>query len=540
MGDSKYVLAMYDVRGKQQFIFKTNKLQEIVGASWIIRDIYKDYLFPVAESLTETGKGIYNPEKGEDFSAEKLKWHLDKEGYLGEVVYEGGGNFILIFKSMTAFNRVTYAFTKKVMQEIGTLQVLGTAVEIESDLADYKSDQKRLYAEHRIREAEESSIAPWSCLPIVQVDRKTSRALVDYSEMIKNEDDKVKKAIRFRGKLSKESLARLLKYHKELDKPGSLSGKGISDDESEFYRQNEQILDKIVEEKGKDSKLAVVYIDGNSMGAKVQERTKGITSYDECVNELRKFSDEIQKTYVEDGIKAALSGIKKENRFRIVVYAGDEINFIVMAKDAFQCAKKYLEYLREKQEASSCAGICVFNSHAPYSDAYRIAEEACESGKQMMKEKQLSCAAFIDYHISQGAMGSSLEAIRDRDNEDGVVSRPWLMWCKDEIQDVPDVTRFEDVERIIKFLNVAGRSNAKGLAFAAKAGSFELTMEINRIYGHLGEKEQVDNKELWESVKEMQKPYLRKIVYDAVIAFDLWFDENNSDYSGEGTDDGKN
>ena len=44
--DSKFVLAMYDVRGKQDFIFRTNRIKEIVGASWIIRDIFRDYLFP--------------------------------------------------------------------------------------------------------------------------------------------------------------------------------------------------------------------------------------------------------------------------------------------------------------------------------------------------------------------------------------------------------------------------------------------------------------------------------------------------------------
>ena len=27
----KYVLAMYDVRGKQEFIFKTKKIKEIIG-----------------------------------------------------------------------------------------------------------------------------------------------------------------------------------------------------------------------------------------------------------------------------------------------------------------------------------------------------------------------------------------------------------------------------------------------------------------------------------------------------------------------------
>ena len=40
---------MYDVRGKQEYIFKTNKLKEIVGGSCIIRDCFKEYLFPSAE-----------------------------------------------------------------------------------------------------------------------------------------------------------------------------------------------------------------------------------------------------------------------------------------------------------------------------------------------------------------------------------------------------------------------------------------------------------------------------------------------------------
>lgn len=49
MSNSKYALAMYDVRGKQEYIFKTNKLKEIVGGSCIIRDCFKEYLFPSAE-----------------------------------------------------------------------------------------------------------------------------------------------------------------------------------------------------------------------------------------------------------------------------------------------------------------------------------------------------------------------------------------------------------------------------------------------------------------------------------------------------------
>ena len=49
---SKFVLAMYDIRGKQDFIFRTNKLKEIVGSSWLIRDCFVDYLFPAAKKMS--------------------------------------------------------------------------------------------------------------------------------------------------------------------------------------------------------------------------------------------------------------------------------------------------------------------------------------------------------------------------------------------------------------------------------------------------------------------------------------------------------
>ncbi|MBO6206364.1 MAG: hypothetical protein J6O73_05435 [Lachnospiraceae bacterium] len=51
MEHNKYVLAMYDIRGKQEFIFRTNKLKEIAGGSAVIRDLYKDYLYPASGKL---------------------------------------------------------------------------------------------------------------------------------------------------------------------------------------------------------------------------------------------------------------------------------------------------------------------------------------------------------------------------------------------------------------------------------------------------------------------------------------------------------
>lgn len=56
MSNNRYVLALYDIRAKQNFIFRTNHIKEIIGASAIIRDCFKDYLFPQAKRL---GRGIF-------------------------------------------------------------------------------------------------------------------------------------------------------------------------------------------------------------------------------------------------------------------------------------------------------------------------------------------------------------------------------------------------------------------------------------------------------------------------------------------------
>jgi len=567
---NKYVLAMYDVRGKQEFIFRTNKLQEIVGASWLIRDVFKDYLFPAAKKYK--AKGIYSyvnteDNSGSEFSVEEFEKRINSNEYIGEVVYEGGGNIIVLFKDEDTFKEITYRFTKKVMEEVGTLRVLGTAIEIDA-FNDYAADRAKLYKKHRIAESEETNISPWSCIPIAQVDRKTSQPLVDYTEDPKWKDlsDKIQKTIKakgVRGKLTKESYAKLKKFHVEFERIRKSPESALNDIEKEYLNLNEKILDKLVEEKGKDSNIAVVYIDGNSMGSKVTKRIGGMTTYEDCIKELRDFSKEIQDTYVEGGVKEALKNIKDGSKpnpddddkeadkkdvnkkaFRIVVSAGDEINFIVRASDAFCCAQNYLNYLKEKynDDASACAGIAVFNSHAPYADAYRIAEEACESGKQMMKKLGMENAAFIDFHIIQGAIGTSLDDIRNEENGK-VISRPWLMWTKDKNLDnnaLQNVTDFDkEVQFVLDILEKGNfsRSNIKELAFAAKSGDAVLKTELNRMYSHLKKKDEI--KDEWKQLKEMEPEKLRNILYDISISYDFWFSKGKTVKGDKKDDEGK-
>lgn len=552
MSNSKYALAMYDVRGKQEYIFKTNKLKEIVGGSCIIRDCFKEYLFPSAEEyMRRKAKkegmplsddavcGIYNyndsekePEyiseinKGKEFSQKAFERMMQDEKcaarYAGEVVYEGGGNFFVLYKDKETCIEINKIFTRKLLKELYTLKVLCTYIELENGLVNFIEDRKKLYEKHRISEVEESVICPVNTLPFVQVDEVTSLPLTKYNENT-------------RKKVSTEAEAKLAKH---LDVYNEKYG--------------EKDLDKLVTRKGEESLLAVVYIDGNNMGAKVQNVLGTETSYDQCVKKLRETSEFIQKNYVEDRIKdidqmleeKAKKGKKKAGK-RLVVFAGDEINLICNARDAYDIAKTYLKGLHQvswkdsTEPCSACAGIAIFHSHAPYAQAYKIAEECCESGKTRMKklekarekEGKSKEVCYIDVHYCQKGIGMSLEDIREKE-VGGLISKPWLLDMEDEkntTSKMPEDITIMEIEKVVEALQmIESRTNVKDLAVAAKLSEGAFNLEMRRIYAHQSDEDikrrmkEIFVQEDREEFGQKYKKY-RKMIYDIVIVYDLWF-----------------
>ena len=552
MSNSKYALAMYDVRGKQEYIFKTNKLKEIVGGSCIIRDCFKEYLFPSAEEyMRRKAKkegiplsddevcGIYNyndsekePEyiseinKGKEFSQKAFERMMKEEKcaarYAGEVGYEGGGNFLVLYKDKETCIEINKIFTRKLLKELYTLKVLCTYIELENGLVNFIEDRKKLYEKHRISEAEESVICPVNTLPFVQVDEVTSLPLTKYNENT-------------RKKVSTEAEAKLAKH---LDVYNEKYG--------------EKDLDKLVTRKGEESLLAVVYIDGNNMGAKVQNVLGTETSYDQCVKKLRETSEFIQKNYVEDRIKdidqmleeKAKKGKKKAGK-RLVVFAGDEINLICNARDAYDIAKTYLKGLHQvswkdsTEPCSACAGIAIFHSHAPYAQAYKVAEECCESGKTRMKklekarekEGKSKEVCYIDVHYCQKGIGMSLDDIREKE-VGGLISKPWLLDMEDEkntTSKMPEDITIMEIEKVVEALQmIESRTNVKDLAVAAKLSEGAFNLEMRRIYAHQSDEDikrrmkEIFVQEDREEFGQKYKKY-RKMIYDIVIVYDLWF-----------------
>ena len=562
MTEKDYVLCMYDIRGKQEFIYKSSKLKEIVGASLIIRDLFKDYLYDAAkvyrDCINEEFKGSdavfrydLNEDKLKKFSFKEFEERMNGNQYIGEIVYDGGGNFLMLYKNEEAMKKTTEIFTKKILKEIGTLRVVATYIgniredNYHSDDSKNPGDYERLYQRHRFCESTALCTQPYGSLPIVQTSPVSSMPL---TYMYDHAPKDISASGKSYFKCSTETNAKLKKYWEEVKDHGDEMG--------------ETILDNIVAEtKGEDSMLAIFYIDGNAMGAKVQACLQGKKNYDDCVNLLREFSKKIQKTFIDDRKKDMLkedekqSSDKKHFRSRILIGAGDEMTIICRADESYEIIKEYLSKIPSPY--SSCAGAAIFHSHTPFSDAYRIAEQCCEDTcKNYMKENGLTLANLMDFEYCQGGIDFKLSDIR-KENGDNDNSRPWLVesnieektsyhykpvknknlppWEKGKATEEADnkkiieklkgdnLLTLGDVEDFHTKLSLLGRSNIKGLAIPVSLSESALRTELRRIIAHMSKdkKEIVGFKSDIESVEYFINN--KKLLKDLVRMYDTGY-----------------
>ena len=564
MAENGYVLCMYDIRGKQEFIYRSSKLKEIVGASLIIRDLFEDYLYQSAkiyrnkinEDFKDTDEDAifkYDPniEKPDEFSFRDFEDRMNGNQYIGEIVYDGGGNFLMLYKNEEAMKKTTEIFTKKILKEIGTLKVVATYIgniredNYHSDDTKEPGDYERLYQKHRFRESTALYTQPYGSLPIVQTSPVSSMPL---TYMYDHAPKDISASEKSYFKCSTETNAKLKKYWEEAKDHGDEMG--------------ETILDNIVAEtKGEDSMLAIFYIDGNAMGAKVQACLHGKKNYDDCVNLLREFSKKIQKTFIDDRKKdmskedKKQSSDKKRYRSRILIGAGDEMTIICRADESYEIIKEYLSKIPSPY--SSCAGAAIFHSHTPFSDAYRIAEQCCEDTcKNYMKENELTLANLMDFEYCQGGIGFKLSDIR-KENGDDNNSRPWLVesnieervpyhykksknknlppWEKGKATEEADnkkiieklkedkLLTLGDVEDFHTKLSFLGRSNIKGLAIPVSLSESALRTELRRIIAHMSKdkKESMGFKSDIESVEYFINN--KKLLKDLVRMYDTGY-----------------
>ncbi len=238
--------------------------------------------------------------------------------------------------------------------------------------------------------------------------------------------------------------------------------------------------------------VAVVHVDGNAMGKRVQALYDRHTqSLDEVFAALRTFSDNIKTHYSEAFLEMAQVVARhfqkgKPLPLRPVVMAGDDVCFVCRGDIALECTRLFIEKLTAKRNVqdglpySACAGVAIIHNKYPFFRAYTLAEQLCNNAKKYGSFlKPDGSVSAMDWHIEYGELKNRLEEIRqDYLDKDGVhlELRPMVISSPYGLA-VPEHRKYRDFQRRMELLrreatqdDVMARGKLKGLRGVLKQG----------------------------------------------------------------------
>lgn len=250
-------------------------------------------------------------------------------------------------------------------------------------------------------------------------------------------------------------------------------------------------FDDLGNAKNESSFVAVIHIDGNAMGKRVEKirRENRTKPWEEYKDILRKFSksvdDDFKEAYKEmlDRIAQNLKNRKltalklQGNTFpvRKIILAGDDVCFVTEGRIGLEAARIFIEQLGSKtnkqdhQGYTACAGVAIVHKKYPFYKAYEMAEMLCSNAKKYVAsfshEQRDASASAIDWHIELGVMLESLSEMRKQyETADGkqLELRPYLLSAEEEIWDREKIRRYENFRTLVTNLQSDQIAYARG------------------------------------------------------------------------------
>lgn len=397
------ILAMYDVRGIQNYIFRTTKLKDAIGASYIVETIIQDAL----SEASQTAKN--NNEKFKEITID-LQWENEDSiiKYNGEdsdvqVLYIGGGNAYVLYSSDELCHYVNRIMSKYVLEHTYSLQL---AIATYKKTGDYADDYRKLNEEMNRIKADMIDSRPIGTLPVMAMEYQTGLPVFgkDENDIWMSKETELKREA--------EDIIRPKKNH-----------------DSERRRFDSYI------EKGVDSTLSVIHIDGNNMGLRIRELIKDEKDYISAVNSMRHISHNINWSYknvfeqMQKRFNTYINPKTKKNDYYVlkVLVAGDDLTYVCNGAIAIATVQYFVREITKhcmnenmegedlnKYGFSVCAGIAYIRSHFPFSIGYEVAESCCASAKERAKEKAENgkIGNFFDFQFCKNIQAKDIKDIR--------------------------------------------------------------------------------------------------------------------------------
>lgn len=454
----KKLLLIMEVSQKQAYIFKNKELKKNIDASYTIDEI--------------TSSGYFEKYFPEYYNEEK------------NLVYSGGGHTILVFDNDVEENDNTgkenqaVRFAKKMSKQI-FCDYDGLEVFIKIMDYDEKAEPSK-NIQNLMKKLEEKKA----------IRRASFRQGTFGMEVSKGEAERVFDS----EKKEKEAEQRKKDAENRREKRIREEKKKIQEEETTHYELVTQ-LEKLGGNKDDNNFIAVVHIDGNLMGKKVQENDKELRKILDRISDPEKkldmyrekkqeFSEKIDKLFkgaysdMQDAVKKQIENgnlkdlsleevVNEEKQInfpvRRIITAGDDICFVSEGRIGIECAVEYMKALwkRSKGENSACAGVAIVHQSYPFYKAYEIAESLCSSAKKYnasLDKEGCANACAIDWHIEYGEMYGGLDEIRkhyvDADGK-SILARPYFVCGKAEYEGKAGNRTYADFKQTMEEMEYA-------------------------------------------------------------------------------------
>lgn len=395
---SERYLTILEVSQKQAYIFQSNELKKNILNSAVIAWIMD------VEYLEETAgdHGLFNQKDN--------------------LVYSGGGHTVLEFQTQGQAVCFTKTVTKTIRQDYPGIEIFAKTVKYEDEKSPAENLKELTKALER-KKSERRAAFHQGSFGVEETDTNTLKPILCHTG---KEGEMPAKEEKTDKNLMAAGYHRVFKFE-EL---------GGTKDKSNF--------------------IAVVHIDGNAMGKRVEklhQKFKGL-GWEDYKGKLYEFSRSIDEDfkaaykemseYVADNIR---NGRLKEinmvgNKFpvRRIITAGDDICFVAEGRIGLECAAAFLRKLGSRRNEvdgegyAACAGVAIVHQKYPFYKAYELAEMLCGSAKKygaaLSSDGSGSDVSAIDWHIEFGEIKDTLDEIRSDyvDADGGSISgRPYIV-----------------------------------------------------------------------------------------------------------------
>lgn len=398
-------LVISEVSKKQGYIFKTNKLKENIGASTII------------EYITE---GLPKEKLAEVLGKDTKK--IKDEN----VVNAGGGNSLFIVDKEGDAKEFISRTTRTVLKDFPGVEF-------------FMAYQKFDYDKDSIIDAIDKIYKKLN-------DKKSARASVFRKKSYGIEQNCVTTGLPAYKRYDDVFLSRESYVKREWSKDEKQESiKNTISEVIEVFRKKgydfTKELEELITEKDNNSYVAIVSLDGNKMGQKIQhmkdearkkeDKNNMAESNKKYIEKLTAFSNNIKEYYktafidmlnvIDKNYDKVSESLKLKDNImpvRPIILAGDDVCFICNAKIALECVNLFIKSLNQRkndvegEQLNACAGICMLRSSYPFDKGYEIAENLCKNGKAKIVDS--NDASLVDFHICQGEISTSLSEIRNR------------------------------------------------------------------------------------------------------------------------------